>query len=264
MGQKIVQVDAFASKPFTGNPAAVCVMEDAANEVWMQNVAMEMNLSETAFLYPRDKGYHLRWFTPTMEIPLCGHATLASAHVLYTEGHVPADKPITFESMSGPLSASFDGEWITLDFPANPPKLVGTPSAEEVLSAFGYPFNAVFGIEGVCLVEIEDESMVREYKPDIAKIRELADIGAIITARSYGGEFDFVSRFFAPGAGVDEDPVTGAAHTVLAPYWAERLGKTEFTAYQASARGGVLLLRLEGNRVKIGGQAVTVMRGELV
>jgi len=263
MALRIVQVDAFTNRPFGGNPAAVCVLPSPRPDQWMRDVAREMNLSETAFLVPRDGGYHLRWLTPAVEVDLCGHATVASAHVLWEDGHLPEGTQARFHTRSGLLTADRRGAWIELNFPAKiaaeaeaPPDLLPSLGVERALfvgrNAWDY------------LVEVDSEETLRALAPDHTALRKLPVRGVIVTARPGGGEFDFVSRFFAPGSGVDEDPVTGSAHTALGPYWAVRLGKSEFTAFQASARGGVVRVRLDGDRVILGGQAVTVMTGELL
>jgi PhzF family phenazine biosynthesis protein len=264
MATRIVQVDAFTNKPFSGNPAAVCVLAQPAPEQWMRNVAREMNLAETAFLMPHDEGeFRLRWFTPTVEVDLCGHATVASAHVLWQDGHLPAGQQARFHTRSGLLLADQRGEWIELDFPAK--VAVAAEAPAELLPALGVAQAAFVGKNAFdYLVEVDSEETLRALAPDHIRLRKLPVRGVIVTARSEGGEFDFVSRFFAPGSGIDEDPVTGSAHCALGPYWGERLGKREFTAFQASPRGGVIRVRLEGDRVILGGQAVTVLTGELL
>jgi len=268
MGIRIVQVDAFTNRAFAGNPAAVCVLREHHSAQWMRDVAREMNLSETAFLVAREDGsredgYDLRWFTPAVEVDLCGHATLASAHVLWEEGHVPEGRQARFHTRSGLLTADRRGEWIELDFPAKIAVAADAPA--ELLPALGIA-GAKFVGRNVFdyLVEVDSEETVRALAPDYSTLRKVPVRGVIVTARSSRPEFDFVSRFFAPGSGVDEDPVTGSAHTALGPYWAGILGKSEFTSFQASARGGVVKVRLRGDRVLLGGQAVTVMVGELV
>ncbi|HEV2448659.1 MAG TPA: PhzF family phenazine biosynthesis protein [Candidatus Sulfopaludibacter sp.] len=259
---RIVQVDAFTNRPFAGNPAAVCVLAEARPEQWMRDVAREMNLSETAFLVPQNGGFHLRWFTPAVEVALCGHATVASAHVLWQDGHLPPGAQARFHTLSGLLTADQRGEWIELDFPAK--CAIASEAPAELLPALGVSRANFVGKNAFdYLVEIESEADLRALSPDHSTLRKLPVRGIIVTARG-SGEFDFVSRFFAPGSGIDEDPVTGSAHTALGPHWAERLGKTEFTACQASPRGGVVRVRLEGDRVKLGGQAVTVMTAELL
>ena len=262
MAIRIVQVDAFTDRAFAGNPAAVCVLDAAADEQWMRDVAREMNLSETAFLTPQNDGYNLRWLTPALEVALCGHATVASAHVLWEDGHLPTGKQARFYTKSGLLTADRRGDWIELDFPAKIAEAAEAPG--ELLPALGVT-KAKFVGKNVFdyLVEVESEAELRGLDPDHSRLRKLPVRGVIVTARG-SGEFDFVSRFFAPGSGVDEDPVTGSAHTALGPYWAGKLGKKEFLAFQASARGGVIKVRVEGDRVKLGGQAVTVMTGELL
>jgi len=260
MGQKIVQVDAFTDAPFAGNPAAVCVMEGPAEEQWMQDVAREMNLSETAFLYPDGEEFQLRWFTPAIEVALCGHATLASAHLLHHDGIVKRDQQITFNTQSGPLLAFAEGDYIALNFPSTPPDQCDAPM--ELVAALGIEPVYVGRTRFDYLIEVESEKMVRELEPNHSAIARCDVRGVIVTAKG-SGEFDLVSRFFAPGAGVPEDPVTGSAHCALTPYWANKLGKTELQAYQASPRGGKLRLRLENDRVILLGQAVITMRGEL-
>jgi PhzF family phenazine biosynthesis protein len=263
MPQPIVQVDAFADRPFAGNPAAVCVLDRPREAGWMQHVALEMNLSETAFLERRGDGYSLRWFTPACEVDLCGHATLASAHVLWQDGHLPPDAEARFHTRSGVLTARRDGDWIWLDFPSLPPTPAPQPPAG-LAGALGAAPVFVGNSRFDLLVEVGSEAAVRALRPDPRALRTLGARGVIVTARGEADGFDFVSRFFAPGAGVDEDPVTGSAHCVLTPYWAAKLGKAEMTAYQASARGGVVRVRLAGGRVHLGGRAVTVLRGELL
>ena len=264
MGQKIVQVDAFTNRPYAGNPAAVCLLPEPGDEQWMRNVAREMNLSETAFLYPQDNGYNLRWFTPAVEVDLCGHATLASAHVLWEEGHLQLDQTARFYTRrSGLLTAERRGDWIELNFPARPEQRVEPPS--ELLHALGVEAKYVGKNIYDYLVEVESEEALRNISPDWTLLERISGIrGVIVTSRAASSEYDFVSRFFAPGSGVNEDPVTGSAHCCLGPFWAKRLGKEEFLAYQASARGGVVRVRLDGDRVCLGGQAVTVLRGELL
>lgn len=262
MSIRIVQVDAFTARPFAGNPAAVCVLEKPRPDEWMRNVAREMNLSETAFLTPQDGGYNLRWLTPAVEVDLCGHATVASAHVLWQDGHLPEGVQARFHTRSGLLTADRRGDWIELDFPA---KIAQTAEAPpELLPSLGVAKARFVGRNAFdYLVEIESEAELRALSPDHTALRKVPVRGVIATARG-SGEFDFVSRFFAPGSGVDEDPVTGSAHTALGPYWAQRLGKQEFTAFQASARGGVVRVAVKGDRVLLGGQAVTVMTGKLL
>jgi predicted PhzF superfamily epimerase YddE/YHI9 len=262
MAIRIVQVDAFTAQPFAGNPAAVCVLTESAPESWMRDVAREMNLSETAFVVPEDGGFRLRWFTPAAEVDLCGHATVASAHVLWEDGHLPAGAQARFHTRSGPLLADRRGAWIELDFPATPAVAAEAPAG--LLAALGASAAAVSRSKFDYLVEVDSEETVRAMSPDFTAVRKTQARGVIVTARSSAAEYDFVSRFFAPAVGVDEDPVTGSAHCALGPYWGARLGKAQMTGYQASARGGVVKVRLAGDRVILGGQAVTVMHGELV
>jgi len=257
----ILQVDAFASRPFAGNPAAVCLLPDERDAAWMQDVAREMNLAETAFLHPRPDGWGLRWFTPTTEVDLCGHATLASAHVLWETGRLAVEDTARFHTKSGLLTAVRRGDWIELDFPATPDESVDPPAALlESLSALPrYVGRSRFDY----LVELDGEEVVRSLRPDFGLLTTLGGRGVIVTSRSADPAWDFVSRFFAPAAGVDEDPVTGSAHCCLAPFWSRRLQKTTFLARQISARGGEIKVELRGDRVGLGGQAVTVLQAEL-
>jgi predicted PhzF superfamily epimerase YddE/YHI9 len=258
----LYQVDAFTDRPFAGNPAAVCLLPEPRDEHWMQDVAREMNLSETAFLHPEDGGYRLRWFTPAVEVELCGHATLASAHVLWESGRLPAGETARFHTLSGLLTAQRAGEWIELDFPARVAEETAPP--EGLAEAAGAEPRFVARSRYDYLLELASEGAVRSADPDFRRLAALKVRGVIITARASEGPYDIVSRFFAPGSGVDEDPVTGSAHCTLGPFWASRLGKRELLAYQASARGGVVRVRVEEDRVKLGGQAVTVLQGRLL
>ena len=264
MKQTIIQVDAFTDQPFKGNPAAVCVLQSSQADEWMQSVAQEMNLSETAFLLKQDRAYNLRWFTPATEVPLCGHATLASAHVLWTEGYASTGQAIEFETKSGILKAKYQDDWIELDFPVN--RSQDIPPITKLGDALGVPLKTVSYNSLGYLVEVATPQQVKQLKPNFTMLNQLPVSNVIVTSRGdKNSEYDFVSRFFAPGLGIDEDPVTGAAHCCLAPYWRERLGQENFLAYQASARGGVVKINYDGgDRVLIQGQAVTVMRGELV
>jgi predicted PhzF superfamily epimerase YddE/YHI9 len=262
MGLQIVQVDAFANRPFGGNPAGVCILPEPRDERWMQDVAREMNVAETAFLHPENEGYRLRWFTPTVEVALCGHATLASAHVLWEDAHLPAGRQARFHTQSGLLTADRRDDWIELDFPATPP--VAAPAPPGLAAALRVAARWVGRSKFDYLVEVDSEDAVRGLKPDLFALERIEARGIIVTSRATTAGYDFVSRFFAPRSGVPEDPATGSAHCALAPFWGERLGRTAMTAYQASARGGVIRVRLAGDRVVLGGQAVTVLRGELV
>jgi len=262
MTQLIYQVDSFTDRPYAGNPAGVCVLPEAAQVIWMQNVAREMNLSETAFLVPQADGFDLRWFTPAAEVRLCGHATLASAHILWQTGVLAPGEQARFHTLSGLLTAMQRADWIEMDFPARPPKPVQPPAG--LAEALGATFRYIGRDTDDYLVELESEAAVRTLRPDITALGKLPVRGTIVTARATDARFDFVSRFFAPAVGVSEDPVTGSAHCCLTPYWAEKLGKTEMVAYQASARGGMVRVKLAGESVMLSGQAVTVMRCELV
>jgi len=261
MSQRIIQVDAFTHQPFAGNPAAVCLLAQPAEERWMQLVAREMNLSETAFLTRRDDGFDLRWFTPRVEVELCGHATLASAHVLWEEGHLQPEEPARFHTRSGVLTAERRDGWIELDFPSQPPEAVTLPA--QLAPALGAELQWVGRNREDYLLEVDSEATVRALQPDFTQLEKLSGRGFIVTSRAASPEFDFVSRFFAPTVGVPEDPVTGSAHCCLGPFWAERLGKSDLTGFQASERGGVVRVRPRGDRVLILGQAVTVLRAEM-
>ncbi len=262
MGQEIFQVDAFTDTPFQGNPAAVCVLPQQRDEHWMQDLATEMNLSETAFLVQQDDGYNLRWFTPAVEVDLCGHATLASAHILWETGMLAADREARFFTHSGLLTAARHGDWIQLDFPSEPESAADTP--QNLDKALGVPAIYVGKNRFDYLVEMESEGLVRNLTPDFQLLSSISSRGFMVTSRSDADEFDFISRFFAPAFGINEDPVTGSAHCCLGPFWAERLNKTELTAYQASPRGGIVRVRVSQERVFLSGKAVTVMRGILL
>jgi predicted PhzF superfamily epimerase YddE/YHI9 len=256
------QVDAFTNRPFGGNPAAICWLDAEADPKWMQSVAAEMNLSETAFVLRRDDGLELRWFTPTVEVDLCGHATLATAHALWSSDLVPYGVPLRFHTRSGVLTCTQDGDFINLDFPVTPPRQVEIPP--ELTIALGAEPAYLGKSRFDYLAVFDSADAVRSLKPDFRKLERIPVRGVIATAIADEPGFDFVSRFFAPTVGVDEDPVCGSAHCCLTPYWAQRLGKSDLMAHQISARGGVLRLKLNGDRVILGGQAVTVWRGELL
>jgi len=263
---RLFHVDAFASRPFEGNPAAVCLLDRERPDSWMQHLAAEMNLSETAFLLPAGSHYGLRWFTPTTEVPLCGHATLASAHALWESGLLPSDAAATFETRSGLLGARRVDGRIEIDLPAAPVAESALPQGAQ--RALGV--EAVFvgrtpdrGLGDVdYLVEVPSEAAVGALRPDFTTLRAIA-AGFIVTAAATSPPYDFVSRYFAAFAGIDEDPVTGAAHCALLPHWSRRLGKTSMTAFQASTRGGIVHGRVAGDRVLLSGGAVTVFQGDL-
>ncbi|UCH61620.1 MAG: PhzF family phenazine biosynthesis protein [Fidelibacterota bacterium] len=262
MAITIYQIDAFTAEPFSGNPAGVCIMPVHGDEAWMQQVAREMNLSETAFLNPDIGGFHLRWFTPVVEVDLCGHATLASAHALWETGALPPDQEANFHTASGPLTARKAGDWIWMDFPALPPQDMTPP--EGLSEALGISPVYVGQNRLDLLVVVDSADDLRALQPDFARLRSVDSRGVVATASSDQPEYDFISRAFFPNYGIDEDPVTGSAHSCLGPYWAERLNKTKLVGYQASARGGVVKVEVKGDRVLLGGQAVTVMKVELL
>ncbi|MCK5942824.1 MAG: PhzF family phenazine biosynthesis protein [Planctomycetes bacterium] len=254
------QVDAFTSRAFRGNPAAVCLLDASRPAKWMQDVAREMNLSETAFVTPLKTGFRLRWFTPACEVDLCGHATLATAHVLWSEGIAPATAALPFRTRSGVLTAALVDDRVELDFPSRP-ALRGKPSAA-IPKALGCKPRAMVKVADDVIVELASEAAVRRLRPDLAALAKVKVRGVIATAAA-AGRHDFVSRFFGPAVGVPEDPVTGSAHCALAPYWGERLGKTRMRGFQASERGGEVEVELRDDRVLLRGQAVTVFRGQL-
>ncbi len=280
----VLVVDAFTTEPFHGNPAGVVLLERPRSEEWMQSFAAEMKHAETAFLVPEEGGFHLRWFTPLREVDLCGHATLASAHALWETGTLEAGHEARFRTRSGVLTARQTREGIEMDFPAQPPTpveecgLEGGPGlVDEVVS---HALNsavceAIFqglGARGAYvgwngsdyLVDLESEAIVRGLKPDVATLAQVGTRGVIATAASTdGADYDFVSRFFAPAFGIDEDPVTGSAHCALGPYWGAKLGKEKLVGYQASERGGTVRVVLRGDRVALIGKAVTVLRGTI-
>ncbi len=260
MAHRIFAVDAFTDRPFAGNPAGVCILEAPVGDAWMQSVAAEMNHAETAFLQKTADGYNLRWFTPTVEVELCGHATLASAHVLWTKGFEPDTDPIRFSTKSGILTASFVGARIVLDFPSEPPSPAELPFR---LGILGDDILYVGKNRMDWIVQLPTENDVRGLQPDMNEVLRLGERGLIITAKADTSGIDFVSRFFAPQSGVDEDPATGSAHCCLAPFWSERLGLTSMVGYQASPRGGTVGVQMVGNRVHLLGTAVTFLEGEI-
>ncbi|MDT8357288.1 MAG: PhzF family phenazine biosynthesis protein [Methanomicrobiaceae archaeon] len=250
-------VDAFTSRPFSGNPAAVCLLPHPAGEEWMQQVAAEMNLSETAFLSPAEGGYDLRWFTPLCEVDLCGHATLATAHVLRDRG----DDEAVFFTKSGPLRAFYEGDLIVLDFPGEPAVFADPPPG--LIDALGIRPVWTGKNRFDYLVEVASGGEVRAMQPDFSSLARITARGVMVTAETPRGPHDFISRFFAPAVGIPEDPVTGSAHCCLGPYWKQRTGRNTFTAWQASPRGGEVRVEIAGDRVLLGGRAVTVLEGRL-
>ncbi|QPA30159.1 PhzF family phenazine biosynthesis protein [Thermaerobacillus caldiproteolyticus] len=258
---KIFLINAFTDQPFTGNPAAVCVLPESKDAEWMQKVAKEINLPTTAFLEYTNGGFSLRWFTPTTEIPLCGHGTLASAYVLWEMGYIKAEHPVSFSTKSGILTATVKNGWIELDFPSAPDHEI--TASDKLIKALGVVPKYVEKNQLDYIVEVESEDIVKNLTPDIGSIAQLPIRGVIVTSRSSSGKFDFISRFFSPAQGIVEDAVTGSAHCCLGPYWKRRLNKDEFIAYQASARGGMIKVKMSNNRVLLSGKAVTVLKGEL-
>jgi len=265
MSQTIYQVDAFTDKPFKGNPAAVCILSKTMPDWWMQSIAAEMNLAETAFLLKQEDGYGLRWFTPTVEVDLCGHATLAAAHILWETEQLGKNQIARFWTRSGLLSGAISEDTIELDFPAEP--ALETAAPEFLIEALNVSPLYVGRNRFDYIVEIDSPATLRALTPNMSLLKRVESRGVIITCRSSDPRCHFQSRFFAPACGVDEDPVTGSAHCCLGPYWGPKFGITQVTGYQASARGGYVTVRLEdrlsGNRVHLGGKAVTVLIGEL-
>ena len=259
---RLLQVDAFTDRPFLGNPAAVCLLETTREAEWMQAVAAEMNLSETAFVLPRENGFDLRWFTPATEVDLCGHATLAAAHALWTTGIVDDGLPIRFYTASGPLVCSQQGELVEMDFPATPVDEVARSS--QLASALGIEPSFTGRSKFDEFVVVDSEEILRSLQPDMTVLRDMPMRGVIVTSRADDPTFDFVSRYFAPAVGVDEDPVTGSAHCSLGPFWSKHLQRNDFLACQASSRGGTVAVKVAGDRVLLGGRAITVLDGHLV
>ncbi len=251
-------VDAFAEAPFTGNPAAVCYMMAPRSAAWMQKVAAEMNLAETAFFFHDEDGFQLRWFTPLVEVDLCGHATLATAHIIWETELAPQSETIRFSTRSGLLTAAKRGDLIELDFPLDPPMETSVEPAFE--SAIGAQVLQATRGKTDLLLRVQDEATVRGLLPDMVALAQMPYRGVIVTAPGDGGH-DFVSRFFGPAVGIPEDPVTGSAHCLLAPFWGAMLGKTQMVGYQASTRGGTVITEIEGDRVRLRGKAVTVVQG---
>ncbi len=256
----IYTIDAFTDRPFAGNPAAVCLPAADPSTDWMQQVAAEMNLAETAFLLPRGNDWSLRWFTPAVEVNLCGHATLAAAHCLWNECGVETPQ-LRFHTRSGVLTAERGSDGIRLDFPADPPSPCAVPTG--LAEALGVmPIQVARGREDL-LVELAGEAAVRALKPEMPLLARIEARGITVTARAADGRHDFVSRFFAPRCGIPEDPVTGSAHCCLGPYWSPRLGKDRLLGFQASSRGGSVGVALAGERIHLFGQAITTLRGNL-
>lgn len=255
----IYQVDAFADEPFQGNPAGVCFMMGHKPDSWMQQVAKEMNLSETAFFMQKKNGYTLRWFTPETEVDLCGHATLATAHIIWETNLLGASETIRFETRSGILTASKEGPWIALDFPEDGPKEI--PFDPKLALALGAE-PIWTGQSGLYLfAELENEGAVKALEPDLVALKQLGSGCIVVTSIADAPEYDFISRFFGPGLGIDEDPVTGSAHCCLAPYWVNKFERNALIGYQASDRGGIVKVELKGDRVLLKGKAVTVLQG---
>jgi PhzF family phenazine biosynthesis protein len=259
MAEHFLHIDAFTDQPFGGNPAGVFLLDREHETEWMQALARETRLPATAFVQARDHAFGLRWFTERDELVLCGHGTLASAHALWAAGGVPRDRTIHFETRGGRLSARWNDGWVHLDFPAEPATPVEPPAT--LLEALGMRPARVLRNRLDYLVELESEQAVRTIAPDFEKLLAVETRGVIVTAASASAEADFVSRFFCPSVGVNEDPVTGSAHCALGPFWAERLGKDTLQARQLSERGGTLRVAVQGDRVDLAGQAVTVYQG---
>lgn len=262
MPTPLFQVDAFTDKPFAGNPAAVCLLEREADETWMQNVAMEMNLAETAFVVPRGDDYDLRWFTPNSEVDLCGHATLAAAHILYEEKKLTPNQPARFHTRSGLLIATRNDTVITLDFPAEVAEPCDPPSV--LIDGLGVTPTWTGQNRMDYLAEVASADVLRKLEPDFPLIAKLGTRGLIVTAKSDDPQYDFMSRYFAPAFAVNEDPVTGSAHCCLGPYWQPKLNKTEFVARQISKRAGTVRVSIQGDRIHLAGHAVTTMTGQIV
>ena len=257
----IFQVDAFADKPFGGNPAGVCILPEKKSEFWMQSIAKEMNLPETAFLFKQENHYDLRWFTPAKEVELCGHATLAAAHILWQFGYLKPNEQARFQTLSGLLSAEKEGKTIILDFPEIPEQSASMPPG--LKEALNVTAKYIGKNEFDYLLELNSESEVRNLQPNFERLKQVQARGIIVTAQAEGQKYDFVSRFFAPSIGIDEDPVTGSAHCCLGPYWNKKLNKETLIGYQASERGGLVRIEIKEDRVRLGGTAVTIFKGEI-
>lgn len=255
-------IDAFTSERFAGNPAPVCLLPEVRPDRWLQAVARELNQAETAFLRAEADGFELRWFTPSVEMDLCGHATIASAHFLWHQGHLRPEERARFRTRSGVLTAAREAEWITLDFPSTPPAPCDAPTG--LLEALGLERAEILRSKFDYFVVVDEPGKLKTLAPDLRALRSIETRGVIVTAQSDQPNADFLSRFFAPRVGVDEDPVTGSAHCALAPYWAARLGRAALVGRQLSPRGGTVRVQDAGDRVLLGGQAVTVMVGTLL
>ncbi|MHC5024407.1 MAG: PhzF family phenazine biosynthesis protein [Planctomycetota bacterium] len=259
MPPRLYQVDAFTEVPFAGNPAAICLLDEPADVTWMQHLAQEMNLAETAYLLPEDDAWRLRWFTPVREVELCGHATLAAAHTLWEENILDRAEDARFNTRSGRLVAMYGADGIEMDFPSDRPVVKDPPAG--LLEALGAEALRVARGRHYWLVELASETAVRQLEPDLVAVRDL-NAEVIVTSRGDGGTFHFVSRFFAPSFGVDEDPVTGSAHCCLGPWWSRQLKRNELVGYQASSRGGIVRVRVEEERTFLTGRAITIFRGQ--
>jgi PhzF family phenazine biosynthesis protein len=267
MALRIFQVDAFANKPFSGNPATVCLLSVPQDTSWLQDVAREMNQAATAFVLRREgeDAFDLRWFSPIVELELCGHGTLSSAYVLWNAGHLKADEPARFHTLAGLLIAERKGEWIELKFPTLTQEAVDSANVPaDLLPALGVSATYIGKSQLDYLVEVESEDILRAINPDFARLSNVDARGIIVTSRASTREYDFVSRFFAPRRGMNEDFVTGSAHCCLAPYWSPKLDQTELVGYQASSRGGIIRTRLAQDHVYLSGQAIMVSRGDLL
>ncbi len=258
----ILQIDAFAAEPFTGNPAAVCLTATEPKAVWMQQVAAEMNLSETAFTWPSGDGFGLRWFTPIAEVDLCGHATLATAHALWETGILSNGFPAIFHTRSGRLTAKQNGRFIEMDFPSEP--AIPCKPTEALSMSLGTDLLWCGQNQFDYLVQVADEPAVLELLPDLSLLAKLDRRGVIVTAEANSAEANFVSRFFCPALGISEDPVTGSAHCCLAPFWSKRIGREKLVGFQASKRGGYVYCTMNGDRVLLSGQAITVFSGKIM
>jgi PhzF family phenazine biosynthesis protein len=258
----IYQVDAFTNQPFKGNPAGVCILKEEPDAAWMQNLAMEMNLSETAFVFPGTDRHVIRFFTPEAEMNLCGHATLSASHILYESGQVMSNDEIRFSSKAGDLMIKKRGEWITMNFPVYSLERMELTSEFERITGIK-PRELYEAGSGWTLALLESETEVRNMKPDFSLMKNSVFGDLIVTAISEDPLYDFCVRCFAPAVGIDEDPVTGSAHCALVPFWHEKTGKNHFISHQVSKREGFLKVLLKGNRVEISGQAVTIFKAEL-